>query len=207
MKRVLTFLTVSLVTLMFTALPALSDENPVVSLERVEVATIQPFFLQPKIMVPSKDDPNKKEEKPGGVGYSSTLNTAYIFNIKNPGKKPVMLDELQFTVAFDGIDVNTATLYEDSWIPAGKSNQVRVIASNEAHTTILSLSVGAENAQKLQNMKTNPAQITQKWWSEISDFSFPVTVTGTATFQDEKGKTIRVPFSGKFGGQAAGEKK
>lgn len=206
MKKVSVILMASLATLMFTVLPALSNDAPTVALERVEVATIQPFFLQPKIMVPSKDDPSKKEEKPGGVGYSSTLNTAYIFNIKNPGKKAIMLDEIQFTVAFDGIDVNTVTLYEDSWIPAGKTNQVRVIASNEAHTTILSLSVGAENAQKLQDMKTNPGKITGKWWNEISDFSFPVTVTGTATFHDEKGKETRVPFKGQFGGKAAEKK-
>lgn len=207
MKKVSIILAVSLATLMFTVLPTLASETPVIGLERVEVASIQPFFVKPKVMLPSKDDPAKMEEQVGAYGFSSTLNTAYIFNIKNPGKKALMLDELQFTVAFDGIDVNTVTLYEDSWIPAGKTNQVRVIATNEAFATIGSLSVGAEAAEKVKAMGTDAGKLTAKWWKDISDFSFPVTVTGTATFQDEKGKTSRVPFTGKFGGKPAEEKK
>ena len=59
------------------------------------------------------------------------LNMAYILDIKNPNKEPVMLDELSFTTAFDGFDVNTANEYEHSWIPGGKTNQLKVITTNE----------------------------------------------------------------------------
>jgi len=130
------------------------------------------------------------------------LSLAYIFNIKNPNKEPLMLDELSFTTDFEGFDVNTVTAYEDSWIPGGKTNQVRVVVINEAFPTLVSLMVGAEHAAKIAERKTTAAALVSKWWKDISDFSFPIGVTnGTALFKDEKGKEIRSVFSAKFGGE------
>jgi archaellum component FlaG (FlaF/FlaG flagellin family) len=207
MKKALLVVTVVMITSAFAALPALALKPPVITLERVEVATIQPFYVKPKIAVPSKENPKKKVDKVKTYGYSSTLNTAYILNIKNPNKKPIMLDELSFTVAFEGFDVNTVTAYEDSWIPGGKTNQVRVIATNEAFPTIVSLKVGAMNVKRIQDMKTSAGAMVGKWWKTISDFSFPITLSnGTALFRDEKGKEMRVTFSGKFGKAAAAKK-
>ena len=91
MKKTLMLVTVFLVTLGLTVLPTLA-KAPEITLERVEVASIQPFFMNPKIAVPTKEDPKKTEDKPMSVGYSSTMSVAYIFNIKNPDKEPVMLD-------------------------------------------------------------------------------------------------------------------
>ncbi len=149
--------------------------------------------MKPRIGYKSEKEPGKEET----YGYSSMLSVAYVFNIKNPGKQPIMLDQLQFTTAFDGFDINTPMMYEKSWIPAGKTNQVRVVVSNEAFPTIVSLSVGAEFAAKIAEMKTSPGALVSKWWKDISDFSFPITVAnGTAVFKDEKGKDVQVTFSG-----------
>ena len=126
----------ALVALLFAVMPALAVDPPKIELERVEVATIQPFFISPKIAVPTKDDPKKMEDKVMAAGYTATLNTAYVLKITNPNKAPIMLDELTFTVSFDGFDVNTVTSYEDMWIPGGKANFLRVIATNEANPTI-----------------------------------------------------------------------
>jgi len=187
-----------------TVLPALAAEAPVITLDRVEVQTIQPFYMNPKIAVPTKEDPKKTEDKPQGVGYSSTMSVAYVFDIKNPGKEPVMLDELMFTTKFDGFDTNTVTSYEDSWIPGGKTNQLRVLAVYEAHPTVLSLMVGSESAVKMQAMKTTAGALVKRWFNQIADFSFPIEVAnGTAVFKDAKGKDIRVNFSGKWGGKEA----
>ncbi len=124
---------------------------------------------------------------------------AYVLNIKNPNKEPVMLDELSFTTAFEGFDINTAMVYDDMWIPAGKTNQLRVIVSNEAFPTVVSLSVGADFVDRIQQMKTTQGALVSKWWKEIENFSFPITITnGTAVFNDEKGKEIRATFSGKW---------
>ena len=134
------------------------------------------------------------------------MNVAYILNIKNPNKEPVMLDELSFTITFDGFEVNTVTAYEDAWVPAGKTNQLRVIATNEAFPTIISLMVGAMNVKRIQDMKTSAGKMVGKWWNTIADFPFPIEiVNGTAVFSDEKGKEVRATFSGKFGGKKAAE--
>lgn len=171
----------------------LAFEAPVVTLDRVEVASIQPFFVKPRVEYKNEKEPGK-ELPAGGI-----LNMAYIFNIKNPNKTPVMLDELTFSTAFEGYEINTAFSYEDSWIPGGKTNQLKVVTTNETLPTITSLMVGAENSQKIQQQKTSAGALVKKWWENVGDFSFPIEVTaGTALFKDEKGKEMRVTFSGKF---------
>ncbi len=197
MRKALTISAVMLVVFGFCVLPALALEPPIITLERVEVASIQPFYVKPRIGYKNEKEPGKEET----YGYSSTLSLAYIFNIKNPNKEPLMLDELSFTTDFEGFDVNTVTAYEDSWIPGGKTNQVRVVVINEAFPTLVSLMVGAEHAAKIAEKKTTAAALVSKWWKDISDFSFPIGVTnGTALFKDEKGKEIRSVFKASFGG-------
>lgn len=192
MNKSLTICAIVLALFGLSVLPALA-EPPVITLDRVEVATIQPFFAKPRVGF--KDEKETGKDLPVG----SILSLAYIFNIKNPTKAPVMLDEMTFTTEFEGFEVNTALVYDDSWIPPGKTNQLRVVVTNEALPTILSLSVGAGNAAKLQEMKKTPAEMAKKWWDTIGDFSFPIAVTaGTALFKDEKGKEIQVSFSGKW---------
>ncbi len=193
MNKSLTIFAVLLALLGFTVLPALAFEPPTITLERVEVASIQPFFVKPRVGF--KDEKETGKDMPVG----SILSLAYILNIKNANKEAVMLDEMTFTTEFDGFEVNTALIYEDAWIPAGKTNQLRVVVTNEALPTIGSLSVGAGNVAKLQEMKTTPAEMVKKWWETIGDFPFPITVTGgTALFKDEKGKEVQAIFSGKF---------
>lgn len=110
-----------------------------------------------------------------------------------------MLDEMTFTASFEGFEVNTALVYEDSWIPAGKTNQLRVVVTNEALPTIGSLSVGADNVARIQEMKTSAGALVKKWWDTVGDFAFPIAVSGgTALFKDAKGKEHQVTFAGKW---------
>jgi hypothetical protein len=184
-----------LVAIGFAVLPALAVEAPVITLERVDVASIQPFYVKPRIGFKSEKEPGKEET----YGYSSTLSLAYVFNIKNPNKESVMLSELGFTTDFEGFDVNTVMNYDNSWIPPGKTNQLRVVVTNEAFPTIVSLTLGAETSQRIQEMKSSPGALVSKWWKEIGDFSFPIGVSnGTAIFKDEKGKEIRAAFKAKW---------
>lgn len=194
MNKAVTILAALIVVLVFTTIPAAAIDKPVVTLDRVEVAGIQPFFVKP--IIGKKDDGSPIE---GTHGYSSTLALAYVFDVKNPNKTPLMLDELQFTTSFEGFDVNTVMSYDDVWIPAGKSNHFRVVVLNEAFPTIASLTVGAEHSAKIQAMKTSAGALVKKWWESVGDFSFPIEVTnGTALFQDEKGATVQVTFSDKW---------
>ncbi len=195
-KGVKVFLLVILATLAYVAFPVFALEPPVITLERVDVASIQPFFVKPRVGY--KDEKETGKDLPVG----SILNTAYIFNIKNPNKEAVMLDEMTFTIAFDGYDVNTALVYEDQWIPPGKTNQLRVVVTNEALPTMGALTVAAPNVARMQEMKTTAAELVKKWWENIGDFTFPITISGgTAIFRDEKGKEVRSTFTGKFGGE------
>jgi hypothetical protein len=200
MKRAVSIVLMSIVVC-FTA-SALAADAPIITLDSVEVAAIQPFFVKPRVEY-------KDEKEPGRVeSAGSIMSLAYVLSIKNPTKGAFMLDELTFTACFDGIEVNTAMVYEDSWIPAGKTNQLRVVVTNESLPTLLSLSVGAENAERLKEMKTGAGAIVKKWWETVGDFAFPVTVTGgTALFKDEKGKEVRVTFTGAWPEKKAEEKK
>ena len=187
-------------TIMIAAMvpPAYSSEAfqpPVVALERVEVASIQPFYMRPRIDFKDCDNPGTV----GAYGYGSIMNLAYIFNIQNPNDKPVMLDEIRFTTAFDGFDVNAPAAYEDQWIPAGKTNQVRVMATNEPFPTMVSLMLDGSAVQKLKEMGTTQAEILKKWWDNIGDFSFPIDVkNGVATFENEEGDNVWSYFTAKF---------
>jgi hypothetical protein len=193
MNKAWTILTALTVSLVFAVAPVFAAEAPVITLERVEVASIQPFFVKPQVGFKSAEDPGKPEN----VG--AIMNLAYIFNIKNPAKEPVMLDEFVFTTVFEGIEVNTAMVYEDAWIPAGKTNQLRVLVTNETLPTLLNLSVGSDAAQVLQKKGVKPAEMVKKWWDTIGDFAFPIEITnGAGLFKDEKGKEFRVTFTGKY---------
>lgn len=167
---------------------------PIVTLEHVEIATIQPFYMVPRIGFKDCKNPGKV----GKYGYSSTLNVAYILNMKNPNAFPIMLEDMTFTTAFDGFDVNTPMVYEDQWIPAGKSNQLRVVVTNEAFNTMVSLMVGSMWATKIKKMGTTQGAVVKKWWTTIGDFAFPITVKGTATFVCPDGSTVLAYFKGKF---------
>jgi hypothetical protein len=196
MKKAAMIFSAMLVVLAFTVLPVLAFEPPVITLDRIDVASIQPFYVKPRIGYKDEKEPGKVET----YGYSSTLSLAFVFNVKNPNKEAVMLDELGFTADFEGFDVNTVMVYEDAWIPAGKTNQLRVVVTNEAFPTIVSLTLGAESSQRIQEMKTQPGALVAKWWKEIGDFAFPIGVSnGTAIFKDEKGKEVRSTFSAKWG--------
>src|SRR4030042_5709302 len=92
---------------------------PVVTLSRVEVAHYWGYwFYGSKIEV--------TRGKAGNNGAPLDLN--FIFDIKNPNPYPVALESLNFTVAFEDFDLNTVGSQEVMWIPAGKTNELRVSA-------------------------------------------------------------------------------
>ena len=55
MKKATILVSVLLVLFGFTILPAVAFEAPAITLERVEVASIQPFFVKPKIKKGDKE--------------------------------------------------------------------------------------------------------------------------------------------------------
>ena len=54
------------------------------------------------------------------------LELAFIFDIENPNKVPVLLEEINFTVMFDAYKMDVIKSKEKMWIPGGMTNQLRV---------------------------------------------------------------------------------
>ena len=146
---------------------------PVVTLNRVEVANYWGYwFYGAKVEV--------TRGKAGNNGSPLGLN--FIFEIKNPNPYPVALESLNFTVAFEDYDLNTVGSQEVMWIPAGKTNELRVSAILGLWEAFMS--AGVTGGFRLQEKGITVHDQLEKWWTNIPDFSFPVQVKeGSAVFK------------------------
>lgn len=147
--------------------------TPAVTLNRVEVVNYWGYwFYGAKVEV--------SRGKAGNNGAPLGLN--FVFDIKNPNPYPVSMESLNFTVAFEDFDLNTVGSQEVMWIPAGKTNQLRVAAMFDVWQSFLSL--GVASGQQLQEKNLVAHDLLEKWWTSIPDFSFPVKVKeGSAVFK------------------------
>jgi hypothetical protein len=165
-------------------------QPPQVTLDRVEVAHSWVSGVEgvkPEFYIDGK-------EKRG-----SPMDLAFIFNLYNPNPYKMKLDELRFTMAFEEFELIEPTVYEDQWIPAETTNQVRVHATFDAYTTLLAMLVPAGNVERWQKMGVKPAALIKKWWTDVGDFSFPIQIkNGVATFVRPDGKTVISPFHAVF---------
>ncbi len=170
-----------------TVTPAPAEfQDPIVSLDRVEIAHYWPYLLDTQGQVPGFE----------GVRHGSPLDLAFVFNIENTNDYDVMLDTLRFTVTFEDTDLMLVTAFEDSWIPSHRTDQLRVHAALDSYTALLSLLVTSGFALQEKGI-SGPDQI-KTWWEGVPDFTFPVKATaGTAEFTSEGGDTI-VAFEGQY---------
>ncbi len=150
-----------------------SFKPPVVTLNRVEVSNYWGYwFYGAKVEV--------TRGKAGNNGSPLGLN--FIFEIKNPNPYPVALESLNFTVAFEDFDLNTVGSQEVMWIPAGKTNELRVSAMLGLWEAFMS--AGVTGGLRLQEKGIAVHDQLEKWWTGIPDFSFPVQVKeGSAVFK------------------------
>ncbi len=148
-------------------------QPPVVKLNRVEVAHYWPFWIEPK----------KKR--------GSTLDLAFVFDITNPNKFKVMLDQFRFTTAFEGFELSTPIVYEDIYIPAKTTSQLRVEVTYDAYTALLALLVPAGNVEMLKKKGVKHVNLLKSWWEKVGDFAFPIEVrNGVASFTSDYGEVI-----------------
>lgn len=154
-------------------------QTPNVTLERVEIAHYWPFLLDMSGQVPGFE----------GIRHGSPLELAFIFNVENPNDFDVMLDTLRFTVAFEDFELQTVGMYENSWIPPHKTNQVRVNVTFDAVTVLLSLLV--TGGFQLEEQGVSGPEKVQGWWDGVQDFAFPIHVVGgTADFESTQGTSL-----------------
>jgi LEA14-like dessication related protein len=171
-----------------TAKPTKQDfKAPVVTLDSMEVAHAFGYWYFSKKVQPTKG-------KSDNVG--APLNLAFVFNIENPNEYPVKMESLKFTIAFEEFDLNTVSSMDTMWIPAGKTNQLRVNAHFDVRQSLLSLLV--TGGFKLKEKGTNAWAQLEKWWTEIPQYSVPVHVKGGAAVFKADGLTQVATFEATF---------
>jgi hypothetical protein len=131
-------------------------------------------------------------EKPirGKAGnYGAPLVHAFIFDIHNPNKFPIKMENFKFTIAFEDFDLHTVNSSEAQWIPPGKTNQLRLIAVTDGRAALLRLL--ANRGYELNQKQISVWSKLEGWWDGAPDFSFPINIKkGAAVFR--AGKLTRV---------------
>jgi len=160
---------------------------PVVTLDSMEVVHAFGYWYFSKKVQTTKG-------KPDNVG--APLELAFIFNIENPNDYPVKMENLKFTIAIEEFDLNTVSSTETMWIPAGKTNQIRVYAHFDVRQSLLSLLV--TGGFKLKEKGTNAWAQLEKWWTEIPEYAVPIHVKGGAAIFKADGLTQVASFEATF---------
>jgi hypothetical protein len=164
--------------------------TPEVTLSQAEVPSYFGYWFYDAKVQPSRP----ANAKPGNNG--APLIYAFVFNIKNPNDFPVLMDNLRFTVALEGFDLNTVSSQEQTWIPGGKTSQLRVpcvLGMAEASGALMLAGGFQLKAKNLQAW-----DLIEKWWTKAPDFSFPVEVReGSAVFKAD-GLTKVAAFKAKY---------
>jgi hypothetical protein len=162
-------------------------KEPVVKLERIEIANYWGYYL---------DGILDKEGKLTAGRRGAPLVLSFVYSVTNPNKTKAMLENMKFTVAFEGFELNTLTNFDVSYIPAMTTNTIRINGTFDYNTANLALMVAS--GHRLQEMNVKSTDLLKKWWEGISDFTFPITVNGTANFASPDGKMVVVPFEATF---------
>jgi hypothetical protein len=162
-------------------------KSPTVTLSHVELEHYFGWWFYGAKVKPTKG-------KAGNNG--APLDYAFIFEITNPNNYPVMLDGFSFSVAFEEFGLNRVIAPETMWIPAGKTNQIRVHALFGVRAVQMSLLV--TGGFKLKEKGVSFWDALEKWWTGAPNFSFPLNVNeGSAVFRAD-GVTRVVPFNATF---------
>ena len=161
-------------------LPTADSGMPKVTLERIEV---QSYF--PWVDLPAR----------------TPLALGYVFNIHNPSDYNIRLENFKFSTLFEAapgefLSMTTPTTYDRIYFPPHTVSQYLVVDILDSATINVSLAVA--NAQKVQALNLNRAEVIKNWYSKVGDFAFGIKVSeGMAVFSSEKGD-IFAPFEDMF---------
>jgi hypothetical protein len=160
---------------------------PVITLESVE-ARYDGWWYYAKTITPTKGDAGDN---------GAPLAMSFLFNIQNPNSYPVRLEGVKFMIAFDKeFDMFGYHNTDASWIPPGKTNQVRANATLMPNAGLLGLLV--TGGYKLKAKGWSAWDALERWWKGVPDFSVPVTVReGAFTFSAD-GVVKVLPFEATY---------
>lgn len=157
-----------------------SPQSPQVKLERVEVASYFPY-APPPTRVP--------------------LVLGFVYDVINPNDFPVALEEMKFTVSFEGkpgeyFALNTPMVYEKMSIPGKTTNQLRV--TTVLDSLIVPGNLAVTSGARVTSLGLKPGDMVKDWWEKIGDFNFGIKVgEGVAMFGGPAGNMV-VSFEDAF---------
>ena len=166
---------------------AANFKAPTIALEMIEIPQYDGYWY-----ISGKTKPTKG--KAGNRG--APLPIAVTFNITNPNPYPVLLDGYKMTIAFEEFDMVTFKGYDTQWIPAGKTNQLRASTMITVRSGLLSLLV--TGGFKLKAKGINAWAALEKWWTQIPDMAFPITVHEGSFIFTADGVSKTVPFKATY---------
>lgn len=167
-------------------------KEPIVTLSHAEVANYWGWWYFAKSVEPTAGEAGD---------YGAPLNLAFIFDVENPNTFPVQLESLMFTVAFEEFDLNTVQSIDTQWIPAGKTNQIRVHAMFDGRQSMLSLLVTGGFQLQEKGMGTGAGAALKQlgqWWTTIPEFAFDVFLKEGAAVFSADGQTKVVSFNAQY---------
>ena len=160
-------------------------------------------FLAPKIALESFWVPfydgywyisGKTKATKGDAGNRGAfLPMNFVFKITNPNPYPINLEEIKYSVVFDKDFVMMTTADQMSnWIPAGKSDEVRVTTMITVRSAMLGLVLA--NKMELEKRKWKMWSTLEKWWKGVPEGTTPVTLTECGFTFTADGVTRTYPF-------------
>jgi len=163
-------------------------KSPTIKLEEFMVPQYDGYWYFSKKVKPTKGTPGNR---------GAPLPMTFLFSIHNPNPYPILLEGFKFTVNFDNdFDVVTLSNQDSYWIPAGKTDHIRINTMITVRSALLNLLV--TGGFKLKAKKMNVWQALERWWKGVPEYSVPVKVhEGAATFKAD-GVVKIVPFKAKF---------
>lgn len=163
-------------------------KTPAVKLVSFEVPQYDGYWYYAKAVTPTKGT---------GDDRGAPLPMSFLFSIENPNPYPVLLEGITYTVAFDNdFEVMTTNNNDSYWIPAGKTDQVRLNTLVTARSALVALLL--PNAPLLKSKGWDAWQTLERWWKDVPNGITPVTVKNASFTFVADGVTKVVPVQAKY---------
>jgi hypothetical protein len=161
---------------------------PVIKLESFEVPQYDGWWYYAKAVKPTKGDPDDR---------GAPLPLSFLFSIENPNPYPVLLEEIKYTVAFEKeFELITTTETDANWIPAGKTDKVRVTTMITARSALVALMLA--NAPRMKAKGWVAFDTLERWWKGVPEYTIPVTIKEGAFMFKADGMVKVLPFEATF---------
>lgn len=161
---------------------------PAVKLVGFEVPQYDGYWYYAKAVKPTKGNEDDR---------GAPLPMSFLFSIENPNPYPVMLEGVTYTVAFDkDFELITTNNNDSYWIPAGKTDQVRLNTLITVRSALTALLLA--NAPLLKAKGWDAFATLERWWKDVPNGNTPVFVKNASFTFVADGVTKVVPVQAKF---------